>query len=105
MQLYLFETLGFIIINSLNKKREESQAGTIDPESLAMVLAKFLPDRSTPIKSKSHSPMKNTAKTISPAFFKLCLQINDLQSSLMFRAMARLRLVFCLYCNHNSSLA
>src|ERR1035438_7554962 len=57
------------------------------PESLAMVLAKFLPDRSTPIESKSHSPMKNTAKTTSPAFFKLCLQINDLQSSLMFRVL------------------
>ena len=73
MQLYLFETLGFIIINSLNKKREESQAGTIDPESLAMVLAKFLPDRSMLIESKSYSTVKNTAKISSPAFLKLCL--------------------------------
>ena len=43
-----------------------------------MVLAKFMPDRPTPIESESHSPMKNTAKTTSSAFFKLNLQINDL---------------------------
>src|ERR1035437_5273155 len=30
--------------------------------------------------------MKNAAKTTSPIFFKLCLQINDLYSSLMYRA-------------------
>jgi hypothetical protein len=54
-----------------------------------MILAKFLPDRLTPIESKSHSPMENTAKTTSPEFFKLCLQINDLQSSLIFRAGCR----------------
>src|SRR5208283_3407313 len=51
-----------------------------------MVLAKFMPDRSTPIEPESHSPMKNTAKTTSPAFLKRSLQFNDLQSSLMFRA-------------------
>jgi len=59
------------------------------PESLAMVLAKFTPDRSTPIESESHSPMKNTAKTTSSAFFKLNLQINDLQSPLPFRVLQR----------------
>src|SRR5208283_4574932 len=50
-----------------------------------MVLAKFMPDRSTPIEPESHSPMKNTAKTTSPAFLKRSLQFNNLQSSLMFR--------------------
>jgi hypothetical protein len=43
------------------------------PESLAMVLAKFLPDRSMLIESKSYSTVKNTAKISSPAFLKLCL--------------------------------
>jgi hypothetical protein len=50
-----------------------------------MLLAKFMPDRATRIESESHSPMKYTTKTTSPAFVKLCLQINDLQSLLMFR--------------------
>jgi hypothetical protein len=54
------------------------------PESLAMVLAQILPDRSTPIESKTHSQMKNSAETTSPAYFKPSLQINDLQSSLIF---------------------
>jgi hypothetical protein len=57
----------------------------IYPESLAMVLAQILLDRSTPIESKTHSQMKNSAETTSPAYFKPSLQINDLQSSLMFR--------------------
>jgi hypothetical protein len=55
------------------------------PETSAMDLARFLPDRSTPVESKSHSQMKNIAKTTSPTFFKRRLQINNLQGSLMFR--------------------
>jgi hypothetical protein len=49
------------------------KGGELKPESLAMVLARFLPDRSTLTESKSRSLMENTAKTASPAFFELCL--------------------------------
>jgi hypothetical protein len=55
------------------------------PESLASVLAEFLPDRSMVTASESCLPVKNLAETNSPAFSKPWLQFNDFQSSLMIR--------------------
>jgi len=53
--------LSGMISNYPPKSKPNSAFRMNYPESFAMFLARFMPDRSTPIESESHSPMKNTA--------------------------------------------